>query len=67
MRVVQNKQPHPEKATPEAAKADAGDAGEGEEDELVEVEKKQKEKLIVSGVATKVRSKVHVMVQGLNL
>lgn len=53
MRVVQNKQPHAEKAGGEpAAKPESGD--EGEKEGSTEVEKKSKEKLVVSGVATKV-------------
>lgn len=54
MRVVQNKQPHTEKVAAEVpAKAESGD--EVEKDEAAtEVEKKTKEKLVVSGVATKV-------------
>lgn len=53
MRVVQNKQPHPEKVAAEpAAKPESGD--EAEQDAPTDVEKKSKEKLVVSGVATKV-------------
>ena len=53
MRVVQNKQPHPEKVAAEATKNESGD-GDEEEEATTEVEKKTKEKLVVSGVATKV-------------
>ena len=54
MRVVQNKQPHPEKVAPETKAEAEGEAGD--EAAATEVEKKSKEKLIVSGVATRVRA-----------
>lgn len=54
MRVVQNKQPHPEKVAAEPSKSESGEGDEGDEEATTEVEKKSKEKLVVSGVATKV-------------
>lgn len=53
MRVVQNKPPH-EKPVAEPVKTESGEGDEGEKSTAVEVEKKPKEKLLVSGVAAKV-------------
>ena len=53
MRVVQNKPVHPEKPA-EVKKDEPTEEGQEEEETSTEVEKKSKDKIVVSGVLAKV-------------
>jgi hypothetical protein len=53
MRVVQNKPSHPEKVA-EPVKEEPTEEGQGEDETSTEVDKKTKDKLLVSGALAKV-------------